>query len=86
MSQTAPADISTLSFEAALQELETIVRQLETGDVELEKSIEIYERGAALRAHCEAKLKDAELKVEKIVLGPDGQARAEPADPAGSGA
>ncbi|WP_421788717.1 exodeoxyribonuclease VII small subunit [Hyphobacterium sp.] len=69
-----------MSFEAALAELENIVQQLESGDVELEKSIAIYERGAALKAHCEAKLREAELKVEKIVLDDKGQARAEDAD------
>ena len=76
----ASADIDGLSFEQALAELETIVRQLESGEVELEKSIAIYERGAALRAHCEGKLKDAELKVEKVMLGEDGKAKTEPAD------
>jgi exodeoxyribonuclease VII small subunit len=74
MSDTTVADISKLSFEQALAELETIVRQLE-----LEKSISIYERGAALRAHCEGKLTDAELKVEKIVQGKDGSLSLEPA-------
>ncbi|WP_291842106.1 exodeoxyribonuclease VII small subunit [Maricaulis sp.] len=73
------ADIATLSFEKALAELEGIVRQLESGEVELERSIEIYERGAALRAHCDSKLKSAELKVEKIVRGEDGQPATEPA-------
>ncbi|WP_339335146.1 exodeoxyribonuclease VII small subunit [uncultured Maricaulis sp.] len=73
------ADIATLSFEKALAELEGIVRQLESGEVELERSIEIYERGAALRAHCDSKLKAAELKVEKIVRGEDGQPATEPA-------
>lgn len=72
--------IANMSFEAALAELEYIVQQLESGDVELEKSIAIYERGAALKAHCEAKLREAELKVEKIVLDDKGQARAEDAD------
>jgi exodeoxyribonuclease VII small subunit len=72
------ADISTLSFEAALAELEKIVAGLERGDVALEDSIRLYERGAALKAHCEARLKDAQLKVEQIVLGPDGP-RTEPA-------
>lgn len=72
--------IANMSFEAALAELENIVQQLESGDVELEKSIAIYERGAALKAHCEAKLREAELKVEKIVLDDKGQARAEDAD------
>ncbi len=81
MTQTpAPAEIESLSFEAALEELEGIVRQLEAGQVELEQSIAIYERGAALRAHCEAKLKAAELKVESLVLGADGTVSAAPAD------
>ncbi len=80
MTDSIPANIAKMSFEAALKELEDIVQQLERGDVELEKSIAIYERGAALRAHCEARLKDAQLKVEKIVLGADGNAKAEPAD------
>jgi exodeoxyribonuclease VII small subunit len=71
-------DLSALSFEQALAELEKIVAQLERGDVALEDSIRMYERGAALKAHCEAKLKDAQLKVEQIVLGPDGP-KAEPA-------
>ncbi len=69
-----------MSFEAALAELEGIVEQLERGEVELEKSIAMYERGAALKAHCEARLKDAQLKVDKIVIGADGKASAEPAD------
>jgi exodeoxyribonuclease VII small subunit len=73
------ADVSKLSFEAALQELEQIVQQLETGQVELEESIRLYERGAALKAHCEKRLKDAELKVEQIVQGADGTVSTEPA-------
>ena len=68
----ANPDLSALSFEQALGELEKIVAQLERGDVALEDSIRAYERGAALKAHCEAKLKDAQLKVEQIVLTPDG--------------
>ena len=79
MSETLKAEIETMSFEQALAELERIVQQLESGEVELERSIEIYERGAALRAHCESKLKTAELKVEKIVRGEDGQPATEPA-------
>jgi exodeoxyribonuclease VII small subunit len=75
-----PADIASMNFETALQELESIVEQLERGEVELEKSIAMYERGAALKAHCEARLKDAQLKVDKIVIGADGQARAETAE------
>ena len=68
-------DISKMSFEDALSELEGIVQQLEEGDVPLEESIVIYERGDSLRKHCESKLRDAELKVEQIVVGPEGQAR-----------
>ncbi|MFZ4070581.1 MAG: exodeoxyribonuclease VII small subunit [Caulobacterales bacterium] len=70
--------LEALSFEQALAELEKIVGQLERGDVALEDSIRMYERGAALKAHCEAKLKDAQLKVEQIVLSPDG-VKTEPA-------
>jgi exodeoxyribonuclease VII small subunit len=76
-----PAEISTLSFEAALRELEQIVSELESGQAPLEQSIERYERGARLKAHCEARLEQARLRVEKIVVGPGGEAaRAEPAD------
>ncbi len=67
-------DISQLSFEAALEELEHIVAELESGKAELERSIQVYERGALLKAHCEAKLKQAQLRVEKIVMGPAGVA------------
>jgi exodeoxyribonuclease VII small subunit len=74
------ADIAAMSFEDALAQLEQIVHKLEQGDVALEDSIRIYERGAALKAHCEKKLKEAELKVEKIVLGPDGPKGLERAD------
>ena len=69
----APApEIAALSFEQALGQLEAIVAQLESGQAELERSIELYERGAALKAHCEARLRQAQLKVEKITLGADG--------------
>lgn len=74
------SDVDGLSFEAALKELEDIVAKLEAGDVELEQSITIYERGAALKAHCEAKLKAAELKVEQIVQRANGSIATEPAD------
>jgi exodeoxyribonuclease VII small subunit len=74
-----PADIATLSFEAALAELERIVSELESGKAELERSIQVYERGAALKAHCEAKLKEAQLRVEKILVGPAGPEGLEPA-------
>lgn len=72
--------IKDLSFEDALTELEGIVRKLESGDAPLEESITLYQRGAKLKAHCEGKLKDAQLKVEKIVLAPDGSASTEPFD------
>ena len=72
-------DVSKLRFEDALKELESIVDKLERGDVPLEKSIEIYERGAALKTHCEQKLKSAELKVEQIVEAAGGKISTEPA-------
>ncbi|WP_350332974.1 exodeoxyribonuclease VII small subunit [Coralliovum pocilloporae] len=70
--QASHEDIKSLSFEQALQELEAIVSQLERGDVALEKSIAIYERGEALKTHCDGLLKQAEQKVEKIRLAQDG--------------
>lgn len=74
----ASSDISSLSFEHALAELEKIVRDLETGKAGLEDSIKFYERGVALRQHCEAKLKDAQLRVEKITLNAQGETQREP--------
>lgn len=65
--------VETLSFEEALRELEGVVGRLERGDVALEESIALYERGAALKARCEAKLAEAEEKVAKITLSADGQ-------------
>ena len=65
--------VTDLSFEEAMAELEKVVTQLERGDVALEQSISLYERGAALKAHCEAKLKSAEEKVAAITLIGDGQ-------------
>jgi exodeoxyribonuclease VII small subunit len=67
------SDIAGLSFEQALKELEQIVGKLERGDVELEPSIALYERGEALRAHCEQLLRRIEAKVEKITLDAQGQ-------------
>ena len=75
-----PSDIARLSFEDALSELETIVRQLEDGKGELDQAIKTYERGAQLKRHCEAKLQEAQIKVEKVVLGPKGAVGVEPAD------
>ena len=71
---TDTASIKTLPFEKALAELEDIVRRLERGDVPLEDSIAIYERGEALKKHCEQLLKKAEARIEKITIGPDGAA------------
>lgn len=65
-------DVSTLSFEQAMKELEATVSKLETGDATLDESIALYERGARLRAHCEARLREAEERVEKITLAADG--------------
>lgn len=77
------ADIKDMKFEQALRELETIVGRLERGDVELEESIAIFERGEALRDHCDRLLKQAEAKVEKLTFGADGSPYgAEPLDPA----
>ena len=75
-----PADIAGLSFEQALEQLEEIVKKLESGQGKLDEAIESYERGAALKRHCEAKLKEAQQKVEKIVMTSDGSPRLEPAD------
>ncbi len=67
------SDISAMSFEEAMAALEKVVKDLESGQVSLDQSITLYERGAALKAHCEARLKAAEERVEKITLGEDGQ-------------
>jgi exodeoxyribonuclease VII small subunit len=74
-------DLSQMSFEQALRALEEIVRRLESGDVQLEESIDLYERGEQLRKHCQARLDAAQARIEKIVAGPDGKAVAtEPFD------
>jgi exodeoxyribonuclease VII small subunit len=74
--------ISAMSFETALAELEDIVEKLEAGKVDLESSISIYERGEALKKHCEKLLKDAEARIEKITLKADGTpSGTEPLDP-----
>jgi exodeoxyribonuclease VII small subunit len=79
-SEAEPVPIETLSFEAALKELEQIVTRLEQGEVDLEDSINLYERGQALKAHCEKKLKSAESRLEKVVAGARGPERVEPLD------
>jgi exodeoxyribonuclease VII small subunit len=76
----APADIQTMSFEDALKELEAIVRNLESGSGQLDAAIDAYERGAALKKHCEAKLREAQARIEKITVGPDGTVSSEPTD------
>ena len=70
-----PADIAKMPFEAALAELESIVDRLEKGAVALEDSIKLYERGEALKAHCDHLLKNAEMRIEKIALSADGKAK-----------
>jgi exodeoxyribonuclease VII small subunit len=67
-------EIAGMSFEQALKALEGVVESLEGGQVPLEQSIDLYERGEKLRKHCEDRLKAAELRVERIVSGADGEA------------
>lgn len=66
-------DLSTLSFEQALKRLEEIVARLESGEAALDESITLYTQGEALRAQCEARLKDAQARIEKITIGTHGQ-------------
>jgi exodeoxyribonuclease VII small subunit len=81
MPDQAPTPVAELSFEKALAELESIVQRLEQGKVDLEESIAIYERGEALKNHCERLLKEAEGRVERIRLGGNGKpAGTEPLD------
>ena len=68
------AEIEAMSFEQAMSALEQIVGQLESGRVDLEQSIGLYERGALLRQHCESKLRSAEMRVEQIVQSAEGEA------------
>ncbi|HWD48307.1 MAG TPA: exodeoxyribonuclease VII small subunit [Rhizomicrobium sp.] len=79
-SKTSATPVDQLSFESALKELEEIVGRLEQGEVDLEDSISLYERGQALKAHCEKKLKAAEGRLEKIVHGAKGVEGVEPID------
>lgn len=70
--------VEQLSFESALAELESIVRSLEKGETALEDSIVSYERGVALKNHCEKKLREAQAKIETITIGKDGEASTAP--------
>jgi exodeoxyribonuclease VII small subunit len=74
-----PAEIAQLSFEEALAELDQIVRRLEGGAGKLDEAIQSYERGALLKRHCETKLREAQARIDKIVIGPDGGVTTEPA-------
>ncbi|HML10115.1 MAG TPA: exodeoxyribonuclease VII small subunit [Stellaceae bacterium] len=76
---TLPDDIAAMSFEDALAELEGIVRRLEGGQVKLDDAIQSYERGARLKRHCEKKLNEAQQRVDRIVIAPDGGVTVEPA-------
>ena len=76
---TLVADIAAMSFEDALAELEGIVRRLEGGQVKLDDAIQSYERGAQLKRHCEKKLNEAQQRVDRIVIAPDGAVTVEPA-------
>jgi exodeoxyribonuclease VII small subunit len=76
--ESVQTPVEQLTFEAALRELEAIVAKLEQGDVDLDDSIVLYERGQVLKGHCEQKLRSAESRLEKIVPGPKGAERTEP--------
>lgn len=80
MAETDATPVEEMTFEAALAALESVVARLESGEVPLEESIALYARGAALRAHCEDKLKAAEARVAEIAQGPDGSVRARPVE------
>ena len=73
MAENTHVDVKRLSFERAIEELETIVARLEAGKVPLEESVTIYERGEALKRRCEELLRQAEARVDKIITDPSGQ-------------
>jgi exodeoxyribonuclease VII small subunit len=72
------SDIQEMSFEAALEELQQIVARLEKGEGPLDQAIDAYKRGSELKRHCENKLREAKQQIDKISLGPDGEAKTEP--------
>jgi exodeoxyribonuclease VII small subunit len=78
-----PGDVAGMSFEQALGELERIVQELERGQLDLDAAIKAYERGSQLKAHCSTKLREAQLRVERISLASDGTAQAQPVEPEG---
>lgn len=78
--KSIPADVTKMSFEEALAELEGIVRQLEEGTGKLDDAIKAYERGVVLKQYCESKLQEAQARIEKVVLGSDGMPKADPMD------
>ena len=78
---TKAKSVESLNFEDALGELETVVRSLEKGDTPLEESITAYERGIALKKHCETKLREAQAKIEQITVDKDGAVKTKPLDP-----
>lgn len=80
LSVETPDDIKKMKFEEALGVLEDIVRNLESGEVSLEQSIDIYTRGTQLKAHCEEKLKDATARIEKITSSANGELTISPLD------
>lgn len=75
-----PSDIRQMSFEQALEELQQIVARLEKGEGQLDQAIDSYKRGSELKQHCENKLREAKQQIDKISLGPDGEAKTEPLD------
>jgi exodeoxyribonuclease VII small subunit len=78
--QAAAGDVAGMTFEQALSELERIVQELERGQLDLDAAIKAYERGSQLKAHCTAKLREAQLRVERISLAGDGKAQAVPVE------
>ena len=78
--QEIAAEVAAMTFEQALAELERIVQELERGQLDLDAAIRAYERGSQLKAHCTAKLREAQLRVERISLAGDGKAQAAPID------
>jgi exodeoxyribonuclease VII small subunit len=78
MAEKQEPAIEAMSFEEALNELQGLVKALEKGEAKLDEAIRAYERGAALKQHCERKLREAQAKVDKIVVGADGTLSSEP--------